>query len=257
MEIGLSTACFYPLETEKSLRSIGELDVHVAEIFTNCYSELSPSMIAKLRAIMEHYDIRISSVHPFTSFTETNFLFSDYERRFWDTVELYKKFSEFAGALGAKWLILHGPYPSMPISMTQFAERYQILYDACREYGVSLAQENVVHCASENISFLQEMSCLLTDCFHLVLDIKQALRAKTDPFSYISHLGSKIVHLHLSDHNQTYDCLPPGEGIFDFRKLFQAMRTFDYQGDGVIELYSRNWSKKVQLFSSVSTLRDC
>ena len=40
MKFGASTACFYPLETEKALKKVCELGYKYAEVFMNAPSEL-------------------------------------------------------------------------------------------------------------------------------------------------------------------------------------------------------------------------
>lgn len=257
MKVGLSTACFYPLETEKSLQKVGELGVNIAEIFTNSFSELQTPFRQTLKNISQYYGIRISAVHPFTSFAESCFLFSDYKRRFEDSLELYRKYSEFAADMGAKILILHGVYPNSRIPFSEFIERYSRLAAVCREFDVCIAQENVVRFSSESVEFLCQMRDKLKNDFHFVLDIKQAVRANIDPFDFVSALGANIVHLHLSDHNKECDCLPPGEGIFDFDKLKGCMEQYGYSGDAIIELYSNNFHSDHQLFSAISTIRKC
>ena len=42
MEIGASSACFYPLETERSFLHIAELGFNHCEIFFNAHFDLSP-----------------------------------------------------------------------------------------------------------------------------------------------------------------------------------------------------------------------
>ena len=43
MKIGVSTSCFYPVETEIALEEIGKAGVKVTEVFFNAQSELKPA----------------------------------------------------------------------------------------------------------------------------------------------------------------------------------------------------------------------
>ena len=45
MEIGASSACFYPLETETSFLRIAQLGFSCCEIFFNSESELNPVFV--------------------------------------------------------------------------------------------------------------------------------------------------------------------------------------------------------------------
>ena len=87
MRIGMSSSCFYPEETEVSLRRIGESGAKTAEIFFNTPSELQGDLLRELCAIRDHYGMEIVSIHPFMSFAEGFWLFSEYERRFRDRLK--------------------------------------------------------------------------------------------------------------------------------------------------------------------------
>ena len=52
MKLGISTACYYPLETEKALVAVGESEAGTAEIFFNAASEHEPSFIKELMRIL-------------------------------------------------------------------------------------------------------------------------------------------------------------------------------------------------------------
>ena len=49
MRVGASTACFFPLETEKALANVLDLGFATAEIFFNTSSELEDSFVRNLK----------------------------------------------------------------------------------------------------------------------------------------------------------------------------------------------------------------
>lgn len=247
MEIGLSTACFYPEMTEVALRRVGELGFHTAEVFFNSTSELTKPFLRELQAIQTHYGIRIVSIHPFTSFAEGYMFFSGYERRVQDSIDFYKRYFEAANQLGASILVLHGGKKPGMIGENEYFARYHRLYQAGQAAGVTVAHENVVHFVGESVRFLQKMANALADDFKMVFDIKQAVRAQQDIFSFPAKLGSHIVHVHLSDHMPGRDCIAPGEGTFDFARLLHGLRQAGYTGNAVIELYSSGFERTEQL----------
>ena len=62
MKIGVSTSCFYPLETEVSLENLGKAGIRHTEIFFNALSELKQSFVDMLLDIQNEYgktDIQI------------------------------------------------------------------------------------------------------------------------------------------------------------------------------------------------------
>ena len=66
MKIGVSTACMYPMETEKSLEMLLSMGVRTFEVFLNTFSEMEESFIQGLKRQIDAAGARIVSVHPFT-----------------------------------------------------------------------------------------------------------------------------------------------------------------------------------------------
>lgn len=246
----MSTSCYYPLATEESLKKIAVQGTGTCEIFFNSFSELEKPLLDELCHIKDEYGIRVPSVHPFFSFAEPYLLFSEYERRFWDTVELYKKYFEAANTLGAKILVLHGGKESNSVHEELYFERFAKLLEVGKKFGVTTVQENVVHYRSQSPDFLQRMKKYIGEDFRIVLDIKQAARAGYSPFEFINILKNTIAHIHISDLNSRYDCIPPGEGAFDFVRLLGEMNLLGYAGDYIIELYRHSFKSDSQISAS-------
>ncbi|MCM1543783.1 MAG: sugar phosphate isomerase/epimerase [Ruminococcus sp.] len=256
MKIGVSSSCFYPLETEKSLVRLGELGVRTAEVFFNAFSELESGYLSELCKIKEHYGMDIVSFHPFMCFAERYNIFSAYRRRFDDSLEMYKRFFNAAATIGAKFYVMHGSKTYMDISREEYAERFDIFRRLGKEFGITVAHENVVDYVGQTPEFMRFLRQSIGDEFKMVLDVKQARRSKVDAFEFVSTMGSSIAHLHLSDFAPNEDCLPPSEnGNFDFTRLFAEMKKLDYSGSCIVELYNRNFSDDKQLIDSANYLR--
>ncbi len=257
MEIGASSSCFYPLETEKAFKEICDLGFQCSEIFFNSYSELNPAFLKELKAIKDGYGIDVASVHPYASFSEGYDFFSRYERRFFDGVENYKRFFEAASFLGARFIVMHGSKGRIDVPKEEYAERYFKLSEKAREAGVTLTHENVVNFSGESPEFMAFMKKNLGESFKMVLDIKQARRAGVDPMEFLKIMGKNIVHVHLSDCSGEKDCLPPSEnGLFDFKKLFSAFKNEGYKGKFIIELYSDSFKNKEEIKKSEEYLKN-
>ena len=255
MQLGISSSCFYPLETERSLELVGQAGARKAEIFFNAPSELTGTLLRTMCATRDRYGMDIVSIHPFMSFAEEFYLFSEYERRFLDSLELYKRFFAAGQALGARWFILHGAQ-RLRIAPQAYAERLFRLNETAKPFGLRVAHENVVRYVGESPAFMTFLRDRLRDDFHMVLDLKQARRAGEDPFDFLECVGKSVVHLHLSDGDETHDCLPPGRGTFDFRRLFAAMRALGYDGDAVVELYRNNFDDLSELTQALAFLQE-
>lgn len=254
MGIGASTSCYYPLETEKSLANLGRLGFSVCEVFFNSFSELDKPFLTELKAIRDVYGLRISAVHPFFSFAEPYLLFSEYERRFTDSLELYKRYFRAAGDLGANILVLHGGKVSKASSEELYFDRFARLAELGASHGVIVAQENVVHYRSESPAFLKRMRDYIGPEFRMVLDIKQAARAGFSAFEFTQTLAESIVHVHVSDKLPDKDCLPPGDGEFDFSRLFSRFSEVGFSGDYIVELYRHNFEEDRQIVEAKAHL---
>ena len=248
MEIGASSACFYPLETEKAFLKIAKLGFGHSEIFFNSPCELEKPFLRELKAISDAYSTRVTSLHPYTSAAEGYILFSGYERRFRDGIELYKSYFEAAAALGAQFIVLHGAKQIREITAEEYAERFSILNETAKGFGCCVAHENVVNFVGQTPEFMSFMKKQIGDDFKMVLDIKQARRTGVDPAEFIKEMGSSIAHVHLSDYNQSCDCLAPSEkGLYDFGSLFTALDSIGYEGKCMIELYSSGFSNESEI----------
>lgn len=241
MAIGISTSCLYPLETEKSLDTLGKIGVKSCEIFLNSPSETTLGFAKILNKIRDEYGMKISAVHPFSSFAETYMLFSAYQKRFDDMLEFYKRNFEVTAALRANFSVIHGALAGAKINDTEYFERFAKLIEEGKKTGVKVCHENVNRHLCESPDFVKKMKGYLGEDFKLVFDVKQAVRAGFSPIEFAENFKSDIVHIHISDHTEISDCLPPGKGNFDFTKLMKIMNSAGYNGDYIIELYRENF----------------
>ncbi|MFR5876065.1 MAG: sugar phosphate isomerase/epimerase family protein [Eubacterium sp.] len=249
MNIGASTSCFYPLETEKALGKIIDLGFKKTEIFFNSVSELQIPFVKAMKNQADAAGVQVLSVHPFSSNLENNCIFGEYQRRYDDYIDLYKQHCHAAALLGAKIVVIHGAYAvqKRDIPEEHYFNRFASLIEIGRQEGVMVCQENVVRFRSQSIDFLKRMKNYLGDDFHMVYDIKQSIRSGYNPFDFIDEMKNDIVHVHLSDNTVDKDCLPPGRGSFDFKRLFNTLNSAGYNGDYVIEIYSRGYDVEREL----------
>ena len=251
MEIGISSSCFYPALTEAAFEKACIYGAKTAEIFFNSACELEQPLLQKFIDIKEKYSVTVNTIHPYTSFAEPFVLFGGYERRIKEGVEFYKRFFESAQALGAKAVVIHGGRPAFTKEKeTEYIEAYNLLCDAADEYGVSPAVENVVDRMGQSLDFLSLLKANSDGRFRTVLDIKQCRRSGVSEFDFIDKFSKDIVQVHLSDYNSELDCIPPGEGNYDFKKLFYTLKNADYDQSAIIELYNWGYNDENQIKKS-------
>ena len=250
MQTGMSSACFYPLETEKSVRLCGEMGFKNIEIFVNAPCELKGKLLDEIKKEVSFYGLNVVSVHPFTSFAESFTLFGSYRRRVDDTVELYKHFFQFANELNSSIFVLHGAKTMHTSDGEEYFERFARLRDTGKAFGITVSQENVVNFRSESVDFIKRMDTFLNGDFAMTLDLKQCRRAGESPLDFIEAVGEKIINVHISDYNLQSDCIPPLEGNEDFEKIVEALKKRKYNGKYLIELYSNCFSDKQQIITA-------
>lgn len=252
MKFGISSAVFYPLETEKSIEKLLGLGFDTFEMFYNCDYEISEEFLSKIKKLCGIANI--ISVHPYTAFAEAVFLFSAYERRTQENLDKYKRVFEASAELGAKFFTLHGDRApayikdSRNIFSGPGAEVLGKLSDAAKSSGITLCLENVSWCNSSKLDYLKAVSQIENIGF--TLDLKQARRAGIPFEDYLDVMGSKLCNIHISDYDEDNDCILPGKGKFDFEKLFKKTKEIGYRGDFLIEVYSSGFSSERELSES-------
>lgn len=255
MNLGISTACFYPELTEKAVKFLCENGATELEVFFNSACEMQGEILSEIAAITRANGTRIVSVHPFTSGFEPFMLFSDYERRFLDGLEFCKRYFDACHTLGAEILVLHGDRFESCHSDERYFERYLKLYRIAKSEGVCVAQENVCRCRSRDIEFLKNMRSQLGDETAFVLDLKQATRSELSYKDVLSVMSDRLVHVHLNDSDEQNDCLLPGKGNRNFKELFSQLEKIGFSGSAVVEVYRQNYGDYTQLIQSLDFLR--
>lgn len=252
LRTGVSTACLYPMPVEESLYELALGGVPQVEIFINTHSELRKSFIMDLASLLERFGITCRSLHPFTCEIEPILLFSKYERRTADAIDYYKHYFSAMQALGAEIFVLHGN--KVMGNHEIYFERFSMLSDIGREFGVAVAQENVSRCTSKSLDFLKEMKNTLGDKAKFVLDIKQAVRSGENPFSVLEALGENIVLIHMSDHGALGDCLKIGSGNFRVREFLQRLSVLSPDCTVTLELYRSAFQTVADLLQNYQVL---
>ena len=260
MNIGISTACFYPMETEKALSVLAENGVKTIEIFFNADCELDGDIYNEIVRTVKENGMTVLSVHPYTSAIETMSLFGDYPRRLTAILDVYNRYFEIMNMLGAKIFVLHGALKSahflkLPDGEKLYLERYSMLYELGKKQGITVAQENVSYCKGGDPEFLRKMRSQLGSECAFVLDVKHALHSGSDMFEVMDIMGDRFVHCHLSDNTPDHDCVPVGKGRLDFGRFAEQLKSRNYGGGIILELYSNGFTNISQLKESVEYMR--
>lgn len=254
MQFGISTACMYPQHTEKTVEYFCKNGVKNLEIFINTFSEMTKDYLTEIKKITDSYGTKIVSLHPFSCAFEPFMFFTDYERRFLDALEFYKPYFEACNITESNILVFHGDRKESPCTKELYFERFEKLHLLGRQYGVTVAQENVARCKSRSSEFIAEMSKALGDNVRFVLDTKQVVRAGQSLDEMIAATAGKLAHIHLSDHSPEHDCLPLGEGDMNIDKFFADVTKNGFDGCVILELYRENFKIPDELLISYNKM---
>ncbi len=256
MKIGVSTANLYPMNIEDTFAYLEARGATETEVFVNTVSELSKPFISMLGDRAKAAGLHIRSLHSYTSCFEPYMIFSQYERRFEDGLQLFVPIFQAAQTVGADYVVLHGDRDPGVLPAAQSIRRFEKLYDLGREHGVTLLQENVVRFRACQPEFVREMRRQLGDKAQFVLDFKQCRRTGIPIEEMIDAMHGAIRHVHISDYNDTETCLMPGAGKEDFPRLLRLLKESGFDGTLIIELYRRNFDKISELSDGCAALAE-
>ena len=253
MRLGISTASFYPELIESAVKRSAALGFRVLEVFVNSEVESGADFGKRTGDLAREYGMEIVAYHPYTSFAESFYFFSEYGRRTDESVELYKKYFHTASVMGARVFNVPGALARRPVDVDRYCEVYRRLYLAAAEEGLVFSQENVYNYQSGTLEFIRQMRARLGDGVAFTLDVKQANRLGIAPADMLDAMGDRLVHLHLSDFTAADDCLLPGAGCFDYRTFLGRL---DRDGDQncVIEVYRHSYQEETEILEAKDAL---
>lgn len=248
MDIGISSACFYPdMVLEESISVIKNLGFNTGELFINTVSECDLDFILKIKEESLKNKFNIRSVHFFSAMYEP-FLFDNYKRRRQDALKLYKKICKATNVLDANLYTFHGmrykDFKDMDKGLV--LDVYKELVYIAKENNIDLAQENVSWCSSSSLDFLKFIKDNIYDLKY-TFDIKQAYKVGKDPLDYLNIMGYDLINFHINDRSEESICALPGMGTVDYNVIFNKLKEINYDKTAIIEVYRENFDKYEEL----------
>lgn len=261
MEIGLSTAGFYPdALTEQAVPFIHELGIKKAEIFLESFSEYTEDFCNIVKDKLDQYGIIPYSVHSLSTQFEPQ-LFSVTERQRKDAREIFIRVLKGARLLGAETYVFHGPGVRIntrpKLDYKWIGKIASELCDIAADYGIKFSWENVYWCWFSFPEFAARiMEHVRSDNLYFTLDIKQAMRSNEDPFLFLKQMGNRLVNVHVCDFDADGNLYLPGQGSFDFNRLHQELHKLGYQGPVILEVYRNNYKHYRNMIESIEFLKN-
>lgn len=259
MSIGMSTSNYYGrFTTEESLERLCQMGVRNFELFLQSQSEYTPSFMELVCRIRDEYGASFRSVHSLGTQFEPQ-LFATSERQRNDALTVYRQVIACAAKAGAKCYVMHGPARMKRKHYTydyaKLGQHASLLCRIAADEGVCLTWENVHWAFYSRPEFAVRMLEYCPElCF--TMDIKQAMQGDRNIFDFISVLPSdKILNVHVCDYDMHGRLCLPGEGIFDFARLFSELKRINYSGTVIEEVYAGQSSDDAALMKSFDFLR--
>lgn len=257
MKIGVSTSSlFMRANNDECFDIFREIGVDICEVFLTTFSEYNEKYGKLLKSVKG--DIEVNSVHVLNTNYEPQ-LYSRHEKVKADAFYFLEEVMKVARKLEAKYHTFHGVarLKKTPIDMNFdfIGERTAEIIKKAEEYEVLLSYENV-HWAYYNYpGFFRELKAR---CGALkgTLDIKQAVQSGFDYEDYIDDMNKDIVTVHVSDIDDSGKICLPGEGKFNFRRLFSKLSDCGFDGAVLIEVYKESYENYAQLKRSLEYLKD-
>lgn len=250
MKVGISSACFYPdFDLEKSIKVMKDLDFNIGELFLNTYCEYRDDFLKKLIEEKEKNKFKIKSVHFFSSMYEP-YLFDEYKRRRQDALNVFKNICKATNKLGASSYTFHGMRKqefNLINNKKEILDIYNELAYISRENNIYLSQENVSWCMSSDVQFLQYLKDNIKYDIKFTCDIKQAYKSNKSPIDYIDIMGKDLINFHINDRDENNICLIPGKGKVKYKPIIDKLRSVDYKGPLIIEVYRNNFKNYEEL----------
>lgn len=261
MDVGMSTACFFPdYHTEDIIALMPPMGVNTIEVFLNSVSEYTEDFCAILADRIAENNLKVNSFHVLTHHFEPD-LFSVSKRQREDAFKTLNAVLSGAVRMGAEMYTFHGTpiRRDLPptVNYKRIAPYVDDFADVCLQKGIKLAWENVNWAYYNSPEFVPKLlNETKSDNIYFTFDIKQAKRSGIDPYLYLNEIGDRLVNVHLCDYDDEGNLFLPGEGSFDFNKLYEWLKKADYDGAVIMEVYRNAYSDFEHLKKGVDYLKN-
>lgn len=243
MKVGISTATFFGKAlTEDTFELIRRCGVDVCEVFLTTFYEYQPDFCELIKKRKDDACVSVHSVHTLTSQFEPQ-LFNLAERTRRDAEAIFRQALATMRGLGAKYYTYHGSTvfkaSHRAPNFEKLGKRLNELCDIVGEFGGELCMENV-HWADYRVPGTFAEVKKFAPSLRACLDIKQAMQSGVHYGEYLREMGEDIRTVHICDYDGD-KLMPTGFGTFDFSELKKRLEDVGYDGNILIELYSRDY----------------
>lgn len=208
VKLGVQSYSLRKFSLEKALEYIASLELKYAEVYPG---HLPPELneVSKAKELVEKYGVKIAA-------HGVNHMPRDEEK--------LKKLFEFAHKVGIE-VLTADPDP----------DAFDLLDKLVEEYGIAVAIHN--HGPGHRYATVEDVLKAVENRSPLIgmcLDTGHLARAGQDPAEAARKLGKRLHGIHLKDINKEKKDVVLGEGIVDFKKLFEVIKESGVYSKAVI-----------------------
>lgn len=255
MRVGISTASFFNrIPTESTFDVLRQMRVDTTEVFLNTFSEYEKPFADAL--VARKGTINVHSVHALGTQYEPQ-LFNANARVRADAENIFKKVCYAGAVLGAKYMTFHGPVrlkdKEYVFDFVKIGDRINQLCEIAQTYGIRLSYENVHWTYFNTPDYFRRLK---KQCPTLgaTLDVKQAMQSGINAYKFLEVMADRLTTIHLCDYNTKGETKLPGQGKFNFEKLFRALDTLNINVQMFIEVYTKDYRELNELKESYDFL---
>ncbi|MDF1521402.1 MAG: sugar phosphate isomerase/epimerase [Trueperaceae bacterium] len=240
--VGVSTSAFFPRPIEATLDLLARQPWRGIELMPQAPSECRPAYAERLLAVgAGRFDF--CGIH-FPQILAP-FLYNPDPSAFAFGQELARDLPDLAGALGARTIVVHGPWANM--SEGAFLEatlaNLRLMCDVGAGHGVTLALENTPNSPmGASVAAMTSFAAQVArPNFGYTLDTTHTYEMGQELMPYVHGLPS-IAHVHASDYDVAAQNrhTAPGHGAIDWHVVIHALAARGFAGNFVLELIAKN-----------------
>lgn len=255
MRVGISTASlFNRVPTESAFDVLRQMRVDTTEVFLNTFSEYEKPFADAL--VARKGTINVHSVHALSTQFEPQ-LFTANARVRADAENIFKKVCYAGAVLGAKYFTFHGPVrlkdKEYVFDYAKLGDRINQLSEIAQAYGLRISYENVHWTYFNNPDYFRRLKL---QCPNLgaTLDIKQAMQSGINVYKFLDVMADRLTTVHLCDYNAKGETRIPGQGKFNFEKLFRELDALNINVQMFVEVYTQDYRDLNELKESYDYL---
>ncbi len=237
IQIGMSTSCVYPLETERAFQLAREAGFDGVEVMATNAATTRDAV--ELRKLSKKYHLPILSIHA-PVLLLTTFVWGR------DPQVKLERSAELAAAVGADTVVVHPPFRWQKDYSENFLEIVRRIETSS---GINIGVENMFPWKAKGRSvaaYAPGWDPSDWDCDNVTLDFSHASLAGQSGLELAQHFGDRLRHIHLCDGSGSQDDgqifdehLIPGMGTQPVAETLEYLAAKNWDGAVVAEINTR------------------